>query len=228
MKTISDTKKEMFVGAPPGWALRRPKSFLQAAYDFLGAPLRMIFLPDHLSERLHLTSLRAERLARVLPVLSGRILDVGAGNNMLINLYRKIDMEDRPDQSIGVDVVDWGGDCMILPDCSRLPFPDASFDTVSFVACINHIPERSEALKEARRVLRPGGRIVLTMIGRFIGGIGHAIWWYSEDKHREIADGEVMGMDRAEIRELLSSAGFSPPREQTFLYGLNTLYVANR
>ena len=208
--------------------MRRPKSFLQAAYDFLGAPLRMIFLPDHLSERLHLTSLRAERLARVLPVLSGRILDVGAGDNMLINLYRKIDMEDRPDQSIGVDVVDWGGDCMILPDCSRLPFPDASFDTVSFVACINHIPERSEALKEARRVLRPGGRIVLTMIGRFIGGIGHAIWWYSEDKHREIADGEVMGMDRAEIRELLSSAGFSPPREQTFLYGLNTLYVANR
>ena len=117
---------------------------------------------------------------------------------------------------------------MILPDCSRLPFPDASFDTVCFVACINHIPERSEALKEARRVLRPGGRIVLTMIGRFIGGIGHAIWWYSEDKHREIADGEVMGMDRAEIRQLLSSAGFSQPREQTFLYGLNTLYVANR
>jgi SAM-dependent methyltransferase len=225
---MSDTKKTMFVGAPPAWALRRPKPPLQAAYDFLGAPLRMILLPDHQSERLHLTSLRAERLARVLPVLEGRILDVGAGDNMLINLYRKSGLDDRADQSVGVDVVDWGGDCMILPDCSRLPFPDASFDTVSFVACINHIPERTEALKEARRVLRPGGRIVLTMIGRFIGGIGHAIWWYSEDKHREIADGEVMGMDRAEIRELLSSAGFSPPREQTFLYGLNTLYVANR
>ena len=228
MKTMSDTKKTMFVGAPPAWALRRPKTLLQAAYDFLGAPLRMIFLPDHQSERLHLTSLRAERLARVLPVLDGRILDVGAGDNMLINLHRKSSPNDRADQSVGVDVVDWGGDCMILPDCSRLPFPDASFDTVCFVACINHIPERSEALKEARRVLRPGGRIVLTMIGRFIGGIGHAIWWYSEDKHREIADGEVMGMDRAEIRQLLSSAGFSRPREQTFLYGLNTLYVANR
>jgi|LNFM01.1.fsa_nt_gb SAM-dependent methyltransferase len=228
MKTMSDTKKTMFVGAPPAWALRRPKTLLQAAYDFLGAPLRMILLPDHQSERLHLTSLRAERLARVLPVLDGRILDVGAGDNMLINLHRKSSPNDRADQSVGVDVVDWGGDCMILPDCSRLPFPDASFDTVCFVACINHIPERSEALKEARRVLRPGGRIVLTMIGRFIGGIGHAIWWYSEDKHREIADGEVMGMDRAEIRQLLSSAGFSQPREQTFLYGLNTLYVANR
>jgi SAM-dependent methyltransferase len=225
---MSDTEKTMFVGAPPAWALRRPKTLLQAAYDFLGAPLRMILLPDHQSERLHLTSLRAERLARVLPVLDGRILDVGAGDNMLINLHRKSSPNDRADQSVGVDVVDWGGDCMILPDCSRLPFPDASFDTVCFVACINHIPERSEALKEARRVLRPGGRIVLTMIGRFIGGIGHAIWWYSEDKHREIADGEVMGMDRAEIRQLLSSAGFSQPREQTFLYGLNTLYVANR
>jgi SAM-dependent methyltransferase len=228
MKTISDSKKTMFVGAPPMWALRRPKSFLQAAYDFLGAPLRMILLPDHLCERLHLTSLRGERLARVVPVLRGRVLDVGAGDNMLLSIYRKHNADDRRDKSVGIDVVDWGGDCLILPDCSRLPFPDASFDTVSFVACINHIPERSQALKEAHRVLRPGGRVVLTMIGRIIGNVGHALWWYSEDKHRAIADGELMGMDRLEVRKFLSDAGFSPPSEQTFLYGLNTLYVAQR
>lgn len=224
----SETKKAMFVGAPPPWTLRRPKSFLQATYDFLGAPLRMIVLPDHLCERLHLTSLRGERLARVLPVLSGRVLDIGAGDNMLVNIYRKIGSDDLRDQSVGVDIVDWASDCVIVPDCSRLPFPDAFFDTVCFIACINHIPERSEALKEAHRVLRPGGRIVLTMIERLIGNVGHALWWYSEDKHRDVADGEVMGMDKAEVRRLLSDAGFALPIEQTFLYGLNTLYVAGR
>ena len=35
------------------------------------------------------------------------------------------------------------------------------------------------------------------MIGRLIGDVGHAIWWYSEDKHRDIAEGEVMGIDSA-------------------------------
>ena len=35
----------------------------------MGAPLRMAFLPDAQSERLHLTSLRAERIAVVLPAL---------------------------------------------------------------------------------------------------------------------------------------------------------------
>ncbi len=218
----------MFDGAPPAWALRQPKPLLQAAYDFVGAPLRMIVLPDHQSERLHLTSLRGERLAQVLPVLRGRVLDIGAGDNMLVNLYRKSGSSAGRDESVGIDVVDWGSDCMIVPDCSRLPFPDASFDTVSFIACINHIPERAAALREAHRVLRPGGRLVLTMIGRVIGIVGHALWWYSEDKHREVAEGEVMGMDPAEIKGLLSNAGFDPPREQTFLYGLNTLYVAER
>ena len=71
-------------GGPPAWALVRPKSLTQAAYDLVGAALRMIVLPDHVNERLHLTSLRAERLAAVLPLLRGRVLDVGAGDNTLL------------------------------------------------------------------------------------------------------------------------------------------------
>lgn len=226
--TASDARKTMFDGAPPSWTLRHPKPLHQAVYDFLGAPLRMIVLPDHVSERLHFTSLRGERLAQVLPVLNGRVLDIGAGDNMLVDLHRKRGSGPGREESVGVDIVDWGSDCIIVPDCSSLPFPDASFDTVCFIACINHIPERTQALQEAHRLLRPGGRIVLTMIGKVIGTVGHALWWYSEDKHRDVAHGEVMGMDKSEIRHLLSNAGFSPPREHTFLYGLNTLYVAER
>ncbi len=218
---------------PPDWALSRDKPIIQTAWDLVGAPLRMMLLPDAQAERLHLTSLRAERYAAVLPELCGRVLDVGAGDNTLIKLYRK-HLQDRglgtaaADRSVGVDVVDWGGDIVLIELSDRLPFEDASFETVAFVACLNHIPERLGAIKEAHRVLRPGGRLIATMIGKFIGDIGHAIWWYSEDKHREVADGEVMGIDPDGMVRLFESGGFENIRVKGFVYGLNRLYLASR
>src|SRR5690349_15229799 len=125
----------------PAWALTRPKSPLQHIWDFTGLPARMVLLPDLVAERLHLTSIRAERMAIVLPELRGRLLDVGAGDNVLVHLYCKAGSAGS-EQSVGIDTVDWGSDCQIVPDAGRLPFPYRSFDTVSFVACINHIPER--------------------------------------------------------------------------------------
>ncbi|WP_152971222.1 class I SAM-dependent methyltransferase, partial [Rhizobium ecuadorense] len=68
--------------------------------------------------------------------------------------------------------VDWGGDCIIVENCRQLPFEDRSFDTVCFVACLNHIPERKQALAESWRILKPGGRLIVTMIGRRIGEVG--------------------------------------------------------
>ncbi len=222
----------MFVGAPPDWALARPKPLWQSAYDFVGAPLRMVALPDHVSERLHLTSLRAERLSVVLQEIEGRCLDIGAGDNMLLRLYAEqvagTAREADAKASVGVDVFDWGSGCLIVEDCRTLPLPDQSFDTVCFIACLNHIPERREALAEAHRILKPGGKLIITMIGRLIGIVGHAIWWYSEDKHREHQPGEVMGMDPAEVERLIVEAGFQPPERCTFLYGLNTLFKAVR
>ena len=165
--------------------------------------------------------------------LRGRCLDVGAGDNTLVRLYTSLAQElgiapDAAANSVGVDVVDWGGGCHIIESADNLPFPDASFDSVSFIACLNHIPERDAALLEARRVLRPGGRIVITMIGRLIGKVGHAIWWYSEDKHREIDEHDEMGLDHREVLNLIRQAGFKTAQVKNFVYGLNHLYVAER
>ena len=222
----------MFMGQPPTWALRRPKPIWQSHYDFIGAPLRMMLLPDHRSEQLHLTSLRAERLAAVLPLLEGRCLDVGAGDNMLMKLYRHHAVgtphELAAENSIGVDVFDWGGDCLIVDNCRQLPFADNTFDTVCFVACLNHIPERIDALREAHRILKPGGKMVATMIGNIVGTVGHALWWYSEDKHRKAQRGELMGMDPRDVRSLITAAGFDGIFERRFVYGMNHLYIAER
>ena len=221
--------KEMFQGRPPQWSLNSRKSLAQHTWDFVGAPLRMAILPDHHNEKLHLTSLRAERMANVLPVLKGRVMDIGAGDNMLLKLYQEKNLQNAAaQQSVGIDVEDWGGGCTIVANCKKLPFEDASFDTVSYIACINHIPERVEALAETMRVLKPDGQVVITMIGKVIGTIGHAIWWYSEDKHRDVHHDELMGMDPAEIHALLKNAGFTNIRESGFVYGLNRLYVATR
>lgn len=49
----------------------------------------------------------------------------------------------------------------LLADACRLPFTDASFDGLLMVASLHHLPDPGKALAEARRVLRPGGLLVL-------------------------------------------------------------------
>jgi len=47
-------------------------------------------------------------------------------------------------------------------DLQGLRFPDASFDTVISCETIEHVPDVAQAVRELARVLRPGGRLVLT------------------------------------------------------------------
>jgi SAM-dependent methyltransferase len=47
----------------------------------------------------------------------------------------------------------------VVADMEALPFADESFDAAMFVACLHHLPQPLPALREAFRVLRPGGRL---------------------------------------------------------------------
>jgi ubiquinone/menaquinone biosynthesis C-methylase UbiE len=51
-------------------------------------------------------------------------------------------------------------------DAQDLPYPDASFDAAYLVTVLGEIPDQGAALRELRRVLKPGGRLV---VGELLG-----------------------------------------------------------
>lgn len=48
-------------------------------------------------------------------------------------------------------------------DLTQLSFPSASFEAVMSFECFEHIPDFSAALRECRRILKPGGRLLFTV-----------------------------------------------------------------
>ena len=52
---------------------------------------------------------------------------------------------------------------LIHGDAHRLPFPDASFDRVLMTEVLEHLADDGAALREVRRVLRAGGRLVMSV-----------------------------------------------------------------
>jgi ubiquinone/menaquinone biosynthesis C-methylase UbiE len=83
-----------------------------------------------------------------------------------------------------------------LADGAALPFDDSSLDAVFANMYLHHYPDPMAAIAEMVRVLRPGGRLVLTDLDR------HAHEWMRE----EMAD-EWLGFDRAQVKAWLREAG---------------------
>lgn len=186
--------------------------------DHLSAPLRLTFLSDEACAKLGVTSVNVERIDYALNFVQGRLLDVGCGRNNLVRKYRGF--------GVGVDVFDWSKGALILRDTSRLPFLDRSFDTVTVLAALNHIPNRGGVLEEIQRVLRPDGRLVMTMITPVLSAIGHKLlWWHGEDWVRGMGEGEVYGFTPRQITEMAGAHQFELLEHRRFLYRLNHLYI---
>ncbi len=103
-------------------------------------------------------------LRQQYPDISGAHLDIGSGTG---NLIRRIRQEyklvssacDYTDQfmeldGIHVDVVDLNH--------GQLPYPDASFDLVTFTEVAEHLENYRAIVREVCRILKPGGVVVIT------------------------------------------------------------------
>lgn len=97
-------------------------------------------------------------LSEFFPQLRGELLDVGCGRKpyapfVPATRYVGLDLDSPVTRELAVADVYYDG--------GRLPFADATFDAVLCSQVLEHVFTPEEFLREVRRVLRPGGRLLL-------------------------------------------------------------------
>jgi SAM-dependent methyltransferase len=90
-------------------------------------------------------------------------------------------------------------------DATRLPFANGSFDIVIASEVMEHIRADEAALAEFLRVLKPGGRLAVSVPRTWPERV---CWFLSSDYHNE-AGGHVRIYRNQELRAKLRDAGFA-------------------
>jgi ubiquinone/menaquinone biosynthesis C-methylase UbiE/predicted transcriptional regulator len=86
-------------------------------------------------------------------------------------------------------------------ELEALPIADAELDAATLMLVLHHVPGPAEALREAARALRPGGRLVICDM------LAH-----DRDEYRQQMGHVWLGFDREQIAALLGGAGFAQVR----------------
>ena len=95
----------------------------------------------------------------------GRALDLGCGTGL------NLDFLSRYAQPVGTDFSEEalsfcrerGHNLLCKADAAALPFPDGEFDIITALDVVEHLDDDLAALTEIRRVLRPGGFIIISV-----------------------------------------------------------------
>ncbi len=142
-----------------------------------------------------------------------RVLDVGCGTGVFASRIRQA----LPSAEVwGIDLVAgmltrgldrWkahaDGICPIQADSERLPFDRDAFDVVTCANSFHHYPHQDRAVQEMRRVLKPGGRLLLVD-----GYRDRPYGWLIYDVCVARVEGAVHHASAARFRKLFGDAGF--------------------
>ena len=93
----------------------------------------------------------------------------------------------------------------VVSSADKLPYPDESFDIVTCSQSFHHYPYPEQAIREAKRVLKPGGLYILSDTG--IGGVG--AWIDNHIIFRLMQSGDCRTTNRRGIEKLMATVGFT-------------------
>lgn len=108
-------------------------------------------------------------------------------------------------------------------DAERLPFPDDRFDIVTVAFGLRNMTHKERALAEMRRVLRPGGRLLVLEFSKVWEPLAPAYDFYSfkvlpwlgekvvkdRDSYRYLAESIRMHPDQETLKGMMEHAGLS-------------------
>ncbi|SNY66115.1 class I SAM-dependent methyltransferase [Paractinoplanes atraurantiacus] len=142
----------------------------------------------------------------------GRLLDIGAGRGAIALPARDrgfavtaTDAAPRMATLLAAEGVD-----VAVVDAEHLPFPDATFDVVTAGLVMHLLDNPDSAVREVRRVLKPGGLFAFTTPGRVPDGFEFADGANAlfAEFSRHLPPGGSMGAPFDEF-ESLAAAGFA-------------------
>ncbi len=93
-----------------------------------------------------------------------RVLDVGAGSSPYRRLFAHCDYHTQDFAQLDAEQLRHGGYGPIdyVSDATAIPVPDAGFDLVLCTEMLEHVPEPIRVIRELARILKPGGRLLLS------------------------------------------------------------------
>ena len=104
-----------------------------------------------------------EKVCREIGKRRPRILDVGCGTGANLQMLAKFGVAEGVDVSMeALEFCRARGLAKVKQGAAEaLPYEDASFDVVTGLDVVEHLDDDLTGLQEMRRVLRPGGRVLL-------------------------------------------------------------------
>jgi demethylmenaquinone methyltransferase/2-methoxy-6-polyprenyl-1,4-benzoquinol methylase len=97
-------------------------------------------------------------------------------------------------------------------DAEHLPFPDNYFDCVSIAFGLRNVTHKDAALREMKRVLKPGGRVIVLEFSKVAKPLEKMYDLYSFKLLPKM--GEIIANDSESYRYLAESIRMHPPQEE--------------
>ncbi|WP_420264227.1 class I SAM-dependent methyltransferase [Candidatus Magnetominusculus dajiuhuensis] len=177
--------------------------------------------------------LRRARMTKVLPLIMKynkcELLDIGCGFNY--SLLRMLEPYLLKGYGIDFKVPEIHTEkictCPATID-ETLPFASSQFDVVSMLAVLEHLDKPLHIIREIERVLKPGGRLVLTVPSKLAKPIleflSHRINIVNKE---EVMDHKTY-YNHGDLATLFGQTGLIVEKHKYFQFGMNNMLCAKK